>query len=1370
MAIVYSGGGGTSTSTINISGLTETLATLKTSLASNTGYGTVSNNVITFNATLIITSNGISGTAAFTASNCTLYFPSTYTFRVPNIAGETNTTTNLTDVEIIFDGSAKSYYNAINYGIHNWTRVVYRNQGAGRTDLFTNNGETFNFNNVQLTVNGTGDFIHLYGASNVTYQGISVTGLGSTEAFELGANGGTTTIAQSLTLAGSGITTMTINNGAASYSGTVDLRSLTWAGSNNWATNYGTGVGTTYYTNPNKPTTFSGYLITVLYNGGVYNFAERYTHDVTAVNSSAVGISGVSVGDYRSGAFVWTATTNASGVITEQYVSTVTGAGTATSNNYVVPLTTSSNTVQVAAWLYGYVSAVGSRTFTPAGTGITDTLLMVADQTTLTQSGAAALTAVSTLDNLYDTSRYWNTLNTTNIQLPSLGTPIVSTNGTQLNLGSYNLVIASGNTTAGNAFSVTGTTITVHAGTLAAGTKFTSFVTTGSTTVNAGVTVSANFITNTLVNSGTLTGQYTVGGNSSGILTFTNLATGTTGIYITPNNGQATQYFTVNGTSQTIYIAPNTGATAGTYKIAQYGYLPLAGSFSSNAVTSITAVQTADTGISQPISNILTVSGYTTLNSPDQVYDYAAYWESTLSGITSTRATSAVGTQLSFGSANVTFNTGATYTYSITNGNPTIKSAASFIPGSISYTSFATTSGVVLTGLTYGTSLTCPYTSNSGSTTVFTMTNIPGNSSIAISNTAGTLQQYINPASGTQTVYVGLQASTAIWNWKVASYDYFPQTGVFTVGSNGSYYPSSIVSLGTDTGITQTSVATVSGYASLSSPDRIYDYAAYWETTQSGITSTRVTTDVGVQLSFGTTSVTLNPSATYTYTISGGNPIIKSAASFVPGTSFTSMVTSSGMALTGLSYGTTMTCPYTCNSGSTTVFTLTALISGSSVLITNNSGATQQYFAGVSGTQYIYVPVLASSASWNWKVANYGYIAETGVFTAGSSTNFYPTSPVSLGTDTGITQTNINTVSGYTIFNSLDNIYDYLAYWETTSGIGATPYGIQVARPATKNGNSISFGSNNVTFRYGPYGLYAYTPGTPNSLSFKVPLTISGGTTFTQINTTGTVNFIGVSVPTPTFIYTSNLGTSAVLTLTNLPSNSYVYIQNAAGVQQVIASGQSSSYSYSTAPGASSGNWAWSTKAVGYTSAAGTYAPSAGGLTSISVSCPQLIQSTGAIMYQGSTNSLCTVSFTTDPGYADILIGNGQVTVQNVFDISENALVTSSGLAWLANGFSNNQIFLAPTGNFLFLSHDWRLKALNTTSPNAQVLGFPLSTDGTPINSANGNILIFSTTQATDTATAVWNAIASTYSTAGTMGEQVNLTQAAAALAAALSA
>jgi hypothetical protein len=1127
MTISYSGTAGASGATIYITG-SETLATLKTSLASNTSWATVNGSTITFNASLSI-GNGTT-TGNFTAADCVLDFPQAYTFTVPNNSAQSGSATTLSDTAIIFDGSAKSYSNAINYGTHTWTRVVYRSQiTTPRNDLFQNTGCIFVFNNVQLAVSSTAtsypyDFIHVYSNTTGTLQGLTITGLGgagSANSVEIGSATGTTTTLQGLTIGGN-FGAITLNNGGTSYGGTQDFRALSWPLNTTWTFNYGSGGGTAYITNPNKPSGWTGYAFLAGGAGGSGNIIERYTHDITAVNSSATGIVGVNSGDFRSGAFVWAATSSTGGVTPTQYVTTATLTGA-----YPGTLTNYSTSVTTAAWLYGYNTFVGGRTYTPTGVGITDTILMVADVTTLSQSAVGALTSLATLDNLYDASRYWNTLNSTNIQIPALGTNIITYSGSQLNLGTYNLIINSGTTTAGNAFSVSGSTITIYASNLATGTKFTSFTTTGTVTVNSGVTVTV---------------PYAGSGGTQGVLTLNNLQTLSTIYVATSQGGTQLAYTALTGsnTSYTLYIPPNS-ATSYYYKVVKYGYQPSTGTFNPTAVTAVTVAQAVDTSITQ--STVATVAAYTALANPDQIYDYAAYYETTNAGIVFTRLNLAAGKNLSFGSSILALNTAASSVYSISGTTATIKTAATVTTGA-TFTSFGTTGSLTNSGST----IQCVYTTSVGTSTVVTITNLP-----------------------------------------------------YTSANGGSY-----------------------------------------------------------------------------------------------------------------------------------------------VSLLNNSNAQVQYVGPIiSGSTVLYIAP-GGALSYSVKIACYTFNSATSGFT----TQGYVSVTASLGTDTGITQGTVATVAGYGSFSSPDQIYDYLAYWETTNNTG----GITVTRPATKNGTQVSFGNNNVTLNATAANAYVYTAGTPNALAVKVT-TLAAGVSYLTFATSGTVTLSNGA--TITCVYTSNVGTSSVLVLTGVVAGSAVYIQNASAAQQSFVTGQSGTYSYPLPPGASAGTWKWATKALGYTGVVGSYAPSGGGTFTAAATGTQKINPDGSVAYQGSTSSLVSTSFT-GLTEADIIIGNGAISVQNAFDASETALVTAAGLAWLAGGLGELTEYNSFDGNFLFMTHNWRLKALNTSSGNATLYGFPISADGNPINTTNGNIIIASNTTAQQLVAALLAASTSTYNTVGTVGQSFN--------------
>ena len=108
-------------------------------------------------------------------------------------------------------------------------------------------------------------------------------------------------------------------------------------------------------------------------------------------------------------------------------------------------------------------------------------------------------------------------------------------------------------------------------------------------------------------------------------------------------------------------------------------------------------------------------------------------------------------------------------------------------------------------------------------------------------------------------------------------------------------------------------------------------------------------------------------------------------------------------------------------------------------------------------------------------------------------------------------------------------------------------------------------------------------------------------------------------------------------------------------------------------------------------------------------------------------------------------------------------------MIWLASGKGECSQFLSANGNFIFLSSGWRFEV--ATAGNASTVnGFAVSADNVTTNTTNGLVTFLTSTQASDVAAAVWNSLVSAYTTSGTMGAQLSLAEAQAALAAALSA
>ncbi len=141
--------------------------------------------------------------------------------------------------------------------------------------------------------------------------------------------------------------------------------------------------------------------------------------------------------------------------------------------------------MDVFVWSYEYLGT----TLTPSliglgGTEITTTLFDDNNVTESNQTTVSGYTSLANLDQLYDRAKL-EKVTLTLVEYPASDEQIINANGTELDLGSQNLVVTDA---AGPAFSVdTGTnTITIKANDLNVGTKFASIRTTGNITFVSG--------------------------------------------------------------------------------------------------------------------------------------------------------------------------------------------------------------------------------------------------------------------------------------------------------------------------------------------------------------------------------------------------------------------------------------------------------------------------------------------------------------------------------------------------------------------------------------------------------------------------------------------------------------------------------------------------------------------------------------------------------------------------------------------------------------------------------------------------------------------------------------------------------------------
>ena len=432
----------------------------------------------------------------------------------------------------------------------------------------------------------------------------------------------------------------------------------------------------------------------------------------------------------------------------------------------------------------------------------------------------------------------------------------------------------------------------------------------------------------------------------------------------------------------------------------------------------------------------------------------------------------------------------------------------------LSGTGYITTTGTV----SGSGSTTVIYTTGSGTTGYITLT-VPSGSSLAIYDQTPTLTQYI-ASTGTTVTQAVPAGVTGNYTYKVTMYGYTSVSGSIVV-TGGGYFTNTI-SLPVDIGITQATAATVTAYTTLDNEDRLYDYAAYFETTSSGILYARPTTKVGTALSLGSQNLSINATAGSVYAWSGSGVTIKSSA-FGDGSTMTSLTTTGTISyLNGAVFHTIITD----STGTTAIFTMTGL-TNNLVYIADNTAAQQAYNASYTGSYVLYIPSSATG-TWTWLAKAYGVLPVSGSFVVTGGGRF-SASPV-FATDPSITNTSSSSVAAYTTLATVDQMYDYAQYYITTAA------GKALNQVVIKNGTSESLMSENLVVDATAASVFALAS---NTVTIKAS-TFGAGTTFVSFNTAGTVSTLhGAAITT---YYTTGSSTYVMVYVTGLVAGSTVQL------------------------------------------------------------------------------------------------------------------------------------------------------------------------------------------------------------------------------------
>lgn len=201
---------------------------------------------------------------------------------------------------------------------------------------------------------------------------------------------------------------------------------------------------------------------------------------------------------------------------------------------------------------------------------------------------------------------------------------------------------------------------------------------------------------------------------------------------------------------------------------------------------------------------------------------------------------------------------------------------------------------------------------------------------------------------------------------------------------------------------------------------------------------------------------------------------------------------------------------------------------GSSVVVYDQTGARVSYTAASSGTVTAsFGPAL--TGSYTYRVCQYGFLPASGSISV--TTGGAKSATVVLATDASISQPTVATVIAYTTLGTLDKLYDYTRYYETTT------VGIDFVME-TKNGAGIDFGAWVFTVDATAASVFAFT-GT--ALTIKATNLIAG-TIFQGFLTSAAVATAnGARIDT---WYTSVAGRSVLVLAPNIVSGSRFYSFN----------------------------------------------------------------------------------------------------------------------------------------------------------------------------------------------------------------------------------
>jgi hypothetical protein len=767
-----------------------------------------------------------------------------------------------------------------------------------------------------------------------------------------------------------------------------------------------------------------------------------------------------------------------------------------------------------------------------------------------------------------------------------------------------------------------------------------------------------------------------------------------TTIYVTDQNNQQYELALDISSTYSLYIAPGKTGTWN-WVAERYPYKRQSSSFipGSGGELSLSPSWVNDTSVTQ--INRAVVQAYTTINNYDQLYDYAKFY---LTQHPENEFVTALGSVLYF-TCNLNLQSNATEVMLFNVQSNTLTIKASILAQGLNNTQLNTTGGITLGA---NTSITGLYQDSTGLSSRIILNNL-SNTSIYIQSNEGAKYLFMSGVAGTHSVYLD-PLKVGSWKWILERYPYKRQSGNIDITDGGDYVinPTWLV----DSSVTEQIAANVAAYVDLGTAPKVNDYEAYWRTTLDGITYDDTLNRNGDTIEWTPYNVGIDPLASTPYSILA-NKITVKASDLIANTITTtgSVSYENGGKITGVVTDTT---------GVTSQITISGL-TGCTVAIIKNTGEFFDIKENVTGVYTIVVPSNKTGV-WRGVVTKFKRKYQEFNFTLGSP---LPTtvSYLELIDDRVVAQ--ISSIpQAYQEISSTQGMYDYFSWWSTT------PQGVAWYKAVSWQGLVLSAGAANIQLNPQATAIASMDPVTH---LVTIKSTILSG----DITTTGAVT--RVNGATTTGIVTDSTGTTAVVTYTGFTNINQLYVEDANGLERLFTSVTTDSFTLYLLPSQQTAHpWKWAAKKKGYGHVNGILNVSGAGNIPVQVGMNITYRGDGSLMYTSAAtpSGLSADWVTSTNGTPRIKLGNMAYSVQDVYNVVENSLVSKDALKWLANNHAGVSIEILPAGNFIFLTQGWRFMQSSVGNNSATLNGFAQSSDGLSVDDINGPVSLLSSSGA----------------------------------------